>query len=282
MTIHAPDPAGTARLTAGGIWIDDRGAGDAVLLIAGLGDPAEAWELQLADLSATHRVVAFDNRGVGRSTPPVGDLSVASMAADAVAVLDDVGVATAHVVGFSGGSVVAQELAIRHPDRLESLTLVGTWAGPDPHLLAMVDAWAWMADAAPSERAFYEAFFVWVYSARAHANGFVEALVDEALAFPHPQSSTSFLAQLTAFRSHDARDRLGRIAVPTLVVAGGQDIICPPRLGRAVAETIPDARFVVLDDEAHQPFQESPDEFDALVREFWATLPSLGRLTQPA
>lgn len=261
---------GTTRMTRDGIWIDDRGTGDAVLLIAGLGDPAEAWEMQLTGLSPTHRVVAFDNRGVGRSELPAGGLTVASMAADAVSVLDDLGLDTAHVVGFSGGSAVAQEVAIRHPGRLDSLTLIGTWAAADPLMLAMVDAWSWMADRAPSERAFYEAFFVWVYSRRAHETGLVSMLVDEALTFAHPQTTASFHAQLAAFRAHDTTDRLGRIAVPTLVVAGGQDIICPPRLGRVVADAIPGARFVILEEEAHQPFQESPEEFNALLREFWA------------
>ncbi|MGD9996345.1 MAG: alpha/beta fold hydrolase [Ilumatobacteraceae bacterium] len=264
----------TARMTPSGIWVDERGTGEPVLLIAGLGDPAEAWELQLADLGATHRVVAFDNRGVGRSALPSAGLTMASMADDAATVLDELGIADAHVVGFSGGSAIAQELALRHPTRVDSLTLIGTWARADRHFDAAVDAWTWMAERAPSGRAFFEAFFVWVYSARAHESGLVEMLIDEALAFPHPQSSESFVAQLAAFRRHDTLDRLHTIEVPTLVIAGGQDLICPPRLGRVVAEAITGARFVVLEEEAHQPFQESPEAFDALVREFWRSIES--------
>ena len=253
-----------------GLWIDARGAdGAAVLLIAGLGDPAEAWELQLDELAVTHRVAAFDNRGAGRSPLPGGELSVASMAADALEVMDVVGFETAHVIGFSGGSVIAQELALGHPDRVDTLTLVGTWAKGDAMFHAMADAWRWMAELAPSARAFYEAFFCWVYTPAAHATGFVAALVEEALAFPHQQSTDAFLRQLDAFVAHDALDRLPTLAVPTLVVAGGLDMICPPPLGGIVADAIPNARFELLPDEAHQPFQESPEQFHALLRGFW-------------
>src|SRR5690606_20321892 len=112
-------------------------------------------------------------------------------------------------------------------------------------------------------------FFVWVYTQRAHESGFVGAIVDEAVAFPHQQSVEAFHRQLDAFVAHDALDRLHRIDVPTLVVAGGYDLICPPRLGRTVADAVPGARFELLPDEAHQPFQESPDGFHELVRRFW-------------
>lgn len=256
--------------TEGGIWVDARGGqGPAVLLVAGLGDPAEAWTFQLGHLAATHRVAAFDNRGAGRSALPAGELTVTSMADDAVEVMDAIGFDTAHVIGFSGGSVIAQELALRHGHRVDSLTLVGTWARADRTFRAMADAWRWMAEGAPSARAFYEAFFVWVYTHQAHESGFVAAVVDEALAFPHQQSVEAFHRQLDAFVAHDALDRLHRIDVPTLVVAGGCDLICPPRLGRTVADAVPRARFELLPDEAHQPFQESPDEFHELVRRFW-------------
>jgi pimeloyl-ACP methyl ester carboxylesterase len=268
--------ASTARRelrTASGIWVDARGAqGPAVLLISGLGDPAEGWTLQLDHLSATHRVAAYDNRGVGRTPLPATGPTVASMADDAVEVMDTVGYSTAHVIGFSGGSVIAQELALRHPGRVDSLALVGTWARADRAFRAMFEAWRWMAEVAPSARAFYEAFFVWVYTHRAHESGFVDAIVEEALAFPHQQSVEAFQCQLDAFLAHDALDRLPDIDLPTLVVAGGLDLICPSHLGRVVADAIPGARFEVLPDEAHQPFQESPDEFHTLLRRFWDDL----------
>jgi pimeloyl-ACP methyl ester carboxylesterase len=259
--------------TTSGIWLDARGDhGPNVLMIAGLGDPAEAWSAQLDHLAATHRVAAFDNRGVGRTPLPATEVTVASMADDALEVMDTVGYDTAHVVGFSGGSVIAQELALRHPGRVDSLTLVGTWARADRSFRAMFEAWRWMAEHAPTARSFFEAFFVWVYTPRAHESGLVDTLVDEALRFPHQQSVDAFHRQLDAFLAHDALDRLPDIEAPTLVVAGELDLVCPPRLGRIVADAIDGARFELLAGEAHQPFQECPERFHDLLERFWADI----------
>jgi pimeloyl-ACP methyl ester carboxylesterase len=252
------------------LWVDQRGDGPDMLLIAGLSDPAEAWMFQLDSLADRYRLTAFDNRGAGRSPLPPEGFTVRDMADDAADLLRALGVDRAHVAGFSGGSATAQELALRHPDVVRSLVLVSTWGRSDTYLRTMVDSRTWLADSAPSERAMLEAFFLWIYTARAHEDGTVAQIIDEALAFPHPQSPEGFRRQLEAWRPHDTLDRLHQIGVPTLVVAGEADVATPPRLGRAVAERIPGAEFVVLPGEAHQRFQEIPDEFNAMVASFWA------------
>jgi pimeloyl-ACP methyl ester carboxylesterase len=186
--------------------------------------------------------------------------------------LRSLGIGSAHVAGFSGGSATAQELALRHPDLVRSLVLVSTWARADTYFRRMAAAWTWQADTAPSERAMLEAFFLWIYTPRAHESGLVDQIIEEALAFPHPQSSEAFRRQLDAWVPHDTHDRLGEITVPTLVIAGELDLGTPPRLGQVVAERIPGAEFIVLEGEAHQPFQESPDAFNDLVDRFWSNL----------
>lgn len=139
---------------------------------------------------------------------------------DAAAVLRGLEVASAHVLCFSGGSAVAQELALRHPEVVRSLGLVGTWARPDPYLRRLTDFFDWLMDVAPSERAALEAFFLWIYTPRAHADGMVDQIIEEALAVPSPQPPEAFKRQLEAFMTHDTLDRLHQIQVPTLVVAG--------------------------------------------------------------
>ncbi|WP_019818970.1 alpha/beta fold hydrolase [Saccharomonospora saliphila] len=251
------------------IWAERRGEGPDILLIAGLGDPAEVWQAQLDGLADRYRLTAFDNRGVGRTALPDGPLSVPMLADDAAGVLRALDVRSAHVTGFSGGSMIAQELALRHPGLVRSLVLMSTVAEPDAFFRTMLGFWRWMAERAPDERSMLDAFYLWVYTARAHADGTVARLIDETLAFPHPQSVEAFQRQLDAFGAHRTTDRLAEIAVPTLVLAGEVDIAAPPRLGRAVAESIPGARFEVLPGEAHQPFQEVPDLFNARVHAFW-------------
>ncbi len=254
----------------GELWVERRGEGPDVLLIAGLSDPAEAWQFQLDGLADRYRLTAFDNRGAGRTPLPEGPLSVELMADDCAALLRALAVGQAHVAGFSGGSRIAQELALRHPEMVRSLVLVSTWAEFDPYGRAVTKFLQWLPDVAPSERAMLEAFFLWIYTPRAHNDGTVDQIIDEALAFPHPQSPEAFKAQLDAWLAHgDTSGRLGQIKAPTLVVAGGLDVVIRPPLGRAVADAIPGAEFVLLPEEAHQPFQERPAEFDALVDAFW-------------
>jgi pimeloyl-ACP methyl ester carboxylesterase len=260
-----------STITAGSIetYYDRRGEGPEVLLIAGLGDPAEAWEFQLAGLSDRYTVTAFDNRGTGRVPLPAEPLSLETFADDAAALLRALDVPAAHIMGFSMGSTIAQHLVLRNPELVRSLVLCSTWGRSDARFRAMADSWRWMIDSAPDERSFYEAFFLWVYTARAHDDGTVGRLIEEAMAFPHQQPPEAMQRAIDAFRDHDLLDRLGDISVPTLVIASEHDITTPPPLGRKVVEAIPGARFELMEGEAHQPFQEVPDRFNALVDAFW-------------
>jgi len=261
-------------ITANGleIYTEQVGHGPDVLLIGGLGDTVESWQFQLEGLADRYRLTAFDNCGAGRTAMRAGPVTVESMADDAAGVLRALDVRNVHVAGFSGGSVIAQELAIRHPDLVRSLVLQSTWSAPDSYLRSWGQFVRWLIDVAPSERAFLEAFFLDIYTARAHNDGMVEAIIEEALAFPHKQKPEDLQRFLDAFADHDATDRLPGISAPTLVLAGGRDSTARPEVCRAVAELIPGARFEVMPEEAHQPFQEVPDEWNARVVAFWRTV----------
>jgi pimeloyl-ACP methyl ester carboxylesterase len=258
------------------MWVERQGTGPDVLLIAGLGDPAEVWQFQLDGLADRYRFTAYDNRGMGRTPLPAEPFSVATMADDAAALLRALDVPAAHVAGFSGGSAIAQELALRHPGLVRSLVLDSTWARADAYFRAALKFWRWLPEAAPSERAFLEAFYLWIYTPRAHEDGTVRKLIEQVLTFPHQPSVEAIQRTIDVFLDHDTAARLSQIAVPTLVLAGGLDRITPPRYGRAVADAIPGARFEVLADEAHQPFQEVPDLFNAMVDTFWRQVEARG------
>ena len=254
------------------IYVEQAGDGPDVLLIGGLGDTVESWQFQLDGLADRYHLTAFDNRGAGRTPMPEGPLTVETMADDAAALLRALDIPRAHVAGFSGGSIIAQELALRHPKLVRSLVLQSTWPTPDPYLHKWGQFVRWLIEAAPSERAFLEGFFLDIYTARAHNDGSVDQIIEEALAFPHKQSTEDLQRSLDAFLDHDTSDRLSRIAAPTLVLAGGFDPISRPELCRAVAELIPGAEFELMKDESHQPFQEVPDEWNARVDAFWREL----------
>jgi pimeloyl-ACP methyl ester carboxylesterase len=254
------------------IWTEQVGEGPEVLLIGGAGDTVESWQFQLDGLADRYRLIAFDNRGAGRTPMPEDPVSAEVMADDAAGVLQALDVRSAHVAGFSGGSIVSQELALRHPELVRSLVLQSTWPVMDPYFRSWLLFVRWLVEVAPSERAFLEGFYLDIYTARAHNDGTVDQFIEEVLAFPHKQSTEDLQRYLDAFVDHDTTDRLPEIAAPTLVLAGGRDTTARPSLCRAVAELIPGAQFEVMEEEAHQPFQEVPDEWNARVDAFWREL----------
>jgi 3-oxoadipate enol-lactonase len=251
------------------IWTEQVGHGPDVLLIGGGGDTVESWQFQLDGLADRYRLTAFDNRGAGRTRMPPEPVTVEAMADDAAAVLDALGIRSAHVTGFSGGAITAQELALRRPDLVRSLVLQGTWARPDTYLRSWLQFVQWLVGVAPSERAFLEGFFLDIYTARAHDDGTVAAFIDEVLAFPHKQAPEDLRRYLDSMLDHDTTDRLAQVTAPTLVLAGSKDLVGRPELSRVVAEAIPGARFEVQEGEAHQPFQEIPEAWNARVDAFW-------------
>jgi pimeloyl-ACP methyl ester carboxylesterase len=251
------------------IYVEQVGQGPDVLLIGGLGDTVESWQFQLDGLADRYRLTAFDNRGAGRTPMPETPVTVENMADDAAGVLRALDIPSAHVAGFSGGSKIAQELALRHPELVRSLVLQSTWPAPDPYLRKWGQFVRWLIEVAPSERAFLEGFYLDIYTPRAHIDGTVDQIIDEVLTFPHKQATEDLQRSLDAFLDHDTSDRLPQIAAPTLVLAGGLDTTSRPELCRAVAGLIPDAQFEVMEHESHQPFQEVPDKWNARVDAFW-------------
>ena len=258
------------------IYVEQVGQGPDVLLIGGLGDTVESWQFQLDGLADRYRLTAFDNRGAGRTAMPKGPVNVEAMADDAAGVLRALEIPSAHVAGFSGGSIIAQELALRHPVRVRSLVLQSTFPFMDERLRQWARFVRWLVDVAPSERAFLEGFFLDIYTPRAHNDGTVAEFIDEVLAFPYKQAAEDVQRFLDAFIVHDTSDRLNQITAPTLVLAGALDTVSRPELGRAVADAIPGALFEIMAEESHQPFQEVPEDWNARVDEFWREAEGLG------
>jgi 3-oxoadipate enol-lactonase len=190
------------------IWTEQVGQGPDVLLIGGAGDTVESWQFQLDGLADRYRLTAFDNRGAGRTAMPPGPVSAEMMADDAAAVLQALEVPSAHVAGFSGASIVAQELALRHPELVRSLVLQSTWPVPDAYLRAWLLFVRWLVEVAPSEQAFLEGFFLDIYTARAHNDGTVAQFIQEVLVFPHKQATQDLQRYLDAFLDHDTTNRL--------------------------------------------------------------------------
>jgi pimeloyl-ACP methyl ester carboxylesterase len=217
-----------------------------VLLLCGTVQHYEMWGALAAGLSEHHHVISYNHRGIGDSERGSGPLSMAGMAADALAVLDAVGVESAHVLGWSLGSAVAQELALAAPERVRSLVLWATWPALDGFqtcgLTVLRHPWH-TGDIPVAMTGLGMAFSPELLNSPDFAL-FMQQLIP---LFPHTDSQIrTVVEQWDANLAHDTRERLPRIGTPTLVVAGEQDIITPVWQCRRVAELIPGATLKVF------------------------------------
>ncbi|WP_283135886.1 alpha/beta fold hydrolase [Rhizohabitans arisaemae] len=242
----------------------------AILLLHGAGQSLVAWEEEFVDRLAAggRHVVRFDARDAGRSTgfpvgaPPYG---LRDLVADAAALIDALGLGQMHLVAMSQGSAVAQLLALDHPERVASLTLTGsTPGGPgheQPDLPPMTDQiLATFTEEGPepdwADRAAVVEYLV--EGERPYAGAWFDEPGLRAMAGRVFDRTPNLAAQLTNPFLIDAgkpwRDRLDRIAVPTLVLHGSQDPLFPLGHGRALAAEIPGARLTVLEGAGHEIF----------------------------
>lgn len=251
------------------VYYEEHGSGEPLLLIMGLAADSTAWLFQIPDFARHYRTIAFDNRGVGRSSKPRGSYTIHQMADDAAGLLDFLEIERAHVVGVSMGGMIAQELALRHPERVRTLHLGCTLARSDAYLRALIEAWRDVRRNLTRE-ASLRAFGLWLFAPATYQERpeFIEMLYQNALANPFPQTLIGFLRQGDAIVTHDALPRLPALRCPTLVSVADEDILVPPRFSREVAACVPGARLEVLSGAGHAYFWERPEAFNALCLDF--------------
>jgi 3-oxoadipate enol-lactonase len=243
------------------------GDGEPVLLIMGLGLTSAAWWRTVPVLARSLRVITFDNRGVGRSSAFSHAFTTEAMADDAATVLDAVGAERAHVYGISLGGMVAQALALRHPDRVRSLVLGATSPGgpraarPSAEVAAFFRRRLRMA---PEEAAW--ASVPINYGPRCRAEHFDRIEEDVARRLAQPFGERAYRAQLFAATWHNCLGALHRIAVPTLVVHGALDRVIPVANAHLIAERIAGARLRVLEEAGHLYPTEAPEADRAIAR----------------
>jgi pimeloyl-ACP methyl ester carboxylesterase len=257
----------TARVEDIELHYEEHGAGMPLLLIPGIPAVADDWRALSAPLSTSRRAIAFDNRGSGRSTVTEGPYSTEQLAADAAGLLDQLGVRRADVFGIALGGMVAQELALGWPERVDRLILGCTHAG--------------LANAAPQPRETVRAFSLetddWGERMRALAPLSFSAGygADSLEAFIETKSRdvqdpAGYRAQINAALGHDTYDRLGEIGSPTLILTGDEDRVIPPLSSNVLHEAIPGSRLVEIEGAGHLFFIENPERTLELIEDFLA------------
>ena len=245
------------------------GEGPPVLLIPGQGMTADGWWATIPVLSRTFRVIAFDNRDTGRSSRVAWPYTVAQMAHDAVAVLDAAGEERAHVYGISLGSLVAQEVALRHADRIQAVVLGassgGGWAAYKPSPTSFAQTFLVRAGAMGPEEAEWAAV-PYTYAEKTRRLHAERIGVDIAHRTSSPPEPLAYMHQATAVATHDAYERLSQMAAPTLVVHGEQDIFIPPSNAVVLAERIPGAELRLWPNAGHMYIIDEPRADQEIAR----------------
>jgi 3-oxoadipate enol-lactonase len=241
--------------------------GAPLLLLQGLGVDSRGWALQRFPLSRRFRCYAVDNRGVGGTAAAPHPLSLEQMADDAIAVLDAAGVADAHVMGASMGGVLAQIVAVRHPDRVRSLVLSCTACRHHEWRRELFEDWA-AAVLADGMGALGGEGLRWLIGPRLHRRlGMWLNLMARILQQAPPEN---FAAQVQAIlaASDQLRFELVNVRAPTLVITGSQDLLTPLGDAEELAELIPGARLLEVRGVGHALMAEAPNAFNRAVTGF--------------
>lgn len=239
------------------IYWESHGTGEPVLMIMGLSFPLEMWNRALPEISRSYRAIVFDNRGVGRSDVPRGPYRIAGMARDALAVMDAAGVKSAHVLGASMGGMIAQELALRNPDRVRSLLLgcssCGGFRARPPNLrrVPIFRNWRGMTS---EQRA--RAVVPMLYAPTTPKEIIEEDLQVRLKRYP---TMKGILYQAMAIPFWSSYRRLPKLRIPTLVMHGEKDRVLPPLNGKRLAKRIPGSKLVMIPNAGHMLLSDAPE-----------------------
>lgn len=243
---------------------------ETIVLINGLADDLESWGFQVPDfVAAGHRVVTIDNRGIGKSDAPAGPYTSRMLADDAKALVDQLGITGFHLMGVSMGGMISQEYALAYPDDLKSVTFACTYAAPGPFCSRMFAMWGDMAPRLGVPFVMRDVT-LWAFTVP-----FFSEREDELKEFEEgmaalPMSVDAYLAQLNVIQTHDTRDRIGRLAVPCMVLAGEEDILIPTRLSKELHDLVPGAQWRTVPG-GHACLWETPEPFNQAYLDFVRT-----------
>ena len=240
-----------------------------VLMSSGLGGAGSFWAPQLPALCRRYCVVTYDQRGTGRSAEPLPDAySIAAMADDVTAILDELGIGRCYFVGHALGGLVGLDLALRRPERIGSLVLVNAWARGNAHTTRCFDVRRDLLRIGPE--AYVRAQPLFLYPAPWMARNAERLAREHEHAVAHFQGTDTLLKRIAALLAFDVADRLGEIACPTLVAAARDDLLVPWTASETLAAGIPGARLWVVAEGGHGFTVTEPEAFNAALRGFLA------------
>ena len=251
------------------IFYEERGRGTPLLLVMGLGADGSVWADHVAEYERHFRCILVDNRGVGRSDKPAGPYTTARMALDVAEVADALGIESAHAAGISMGGAIVQELALQRSGLLRSAVVISSWARLNAYAVRVFEHMR-PARAHLRPEDFMDLIQLWIFTNphyERHGAELAQGRADAGMN-PAPQPQHGFEAQVDACIAHDCHARLGSIEVPTLIVAGEDDIFTPLAFSQELAAGIPGAELASWKGAGHAVHWEVLEAFNARSRDF--------------
>ena len=252
------------------LYVKDVGSGEPVLLIHGITNFHRSWSAQIDNLvQQGYRVIAPDLPGHGDSAPLEQKMTVEALATTMVALLDEKGIAAAHLCGVSLGGMVAMTMALRFPDRVKRLVVADTSARFDTDLHQKMLA-GWQADFLAENGPLNRLKKTWPLlvneTFRSSPKG--DATFKEWAANARSASGSSYAYVCNGLAEYNIENALGNITQPTLVLAGSEDRMLTAAENKVIAEKIPGAIFEIIDGGSHLPNVDSADAFNAALGHF--------------
>lgn len=252
------------------LYVEERGKGEPLLLIAGLASDSQSWQTMLPALAESYRVIVFDNRCVGR-TKSADDqrLTIEQMAQDATAVLDGLGIESAHVLGHSMGGMIALQMAADFPARVRSLIVLAAPLQINQRNRMMLRDWTRTYGASRNRALWYRNLYYWILSPAFFENTqAVDDAVQMSMKYPYQPTPMGFALQVCAAHDFDAKECCDKIRTRTMVMAGEFDLIFPPEDCLMLSDAIPGASLQVVAGAAHSIHLEKAEAVVQLIREF--------------
>lgn len=253
------------------LFYEIHGTGEPLVLISGFASGAWIWYRQIEELARNFKVITFDPRGIGQTQIPAEtEVSIEAIAEDTAQLLDKLEIEKTNILGASFGGFVAQEFALKYPEKLKKLILACTSFGganhvaPDMEILA---AFAPQAGASSFERV--RRFMLPAFTKEYAAQNPNEIKKVCALREANDVPDSVYLQQLTAATTFNTENRLSEIQARTLVLTGDRDLVVPPQNSENLAEKIPNSQLKIIEGGSHMFFIEKADDFNRTVRDFF-------------
>jgi len=258
-----------ARINGASLYYEIEGEGQPVLFIMGTGLAHTLWSPQIAAFKPKFKCISYDNRGTGQSELTAEGHTVADYAEDACGLLNHLQISSAHVVGWSLGSCIAQELAIRYPDKVRSLVLIATWCRPYPFLRRRFEL---QIEIAKTENQNLLGEFSVLHLFRPdHLDDHDQEVLDfqrRALEGPGRAPMETLIAHYRMDIAHDSADRLAAVKVPTLVLGGQDDVLVRAPYQEEVHRRIAGSEISLIPKADHMAVVLIPEQINQIALEF--------------